>query len=107
MITLTEKAVEKLKEIAESEAIGHTSVRIGLKGGGCAGMTHEMNFDDIKKDTDEVLELDGVTILIDHISSQYMENVTVDWEDQLISSGFKFKSPDITGSCGCGHSVSY
>ncbi len=107
MISLTEKAVVKLKEIAESEQIGHTSVRVKLKGGGCAGMTHDMNFDNEKLDGDEELEFDGVILLIDEISLQYMSNVTIDWEDRLISSGFKFNSPDITGSCGCGKSISY
>jgi iron-sulfur cluster insertion protein len=107
MITLTEKAVEKLKEIAESEAIGHTSIRVKIKGGGCAGFMHDMNFDDIKSETDEVVEQDGVVVLVDPLSYQYLENVTIDWEDHLISAGFRFKSPDITSSCGCGHSVDY
>jgi len=107
MITLTEKAVEKLKEIAKDEAIGHTSVRVKIKGGGCAGFMHDMYFDDQKSDVDEVVEKDGVTVLVDPMSYQYLENVSIDYEDRLISSGFKFNSPDIKSSCGCGHSVDY
>lgn len=107
MITLTKKAVAKIKEISELEGIGHTCIRVKIVGGGCAGMMHDMSFEDVKRDDDDLIEMDGVKLIIDPISAQYMENTTVDWEDRIISSGFTFKSPDITGSCGCGKSVSY
>lgn len=107
MITLTKAAIAKLIEISHSEGIGHYCVRISLRGGGCAGMMHDMNFDDVQKENDEVIEQDSIKLFIDPVSYQYMQNTTIDWEDRLIASGFKFTSPDINGSCGCGKSVSY
>lgn len=107
MITVTELAIAKIKEISESEGIGHYTVRVSVKGGGCAGMTHDMVFEEKILDTDEVIEIEGIKVIIDQISFQYLENITIDYIDSLISAGFKFTSPDIKGSCGCGHSVSY
>ena len=107
MIKLTEKAVEKLKDISESEGIGHCNIRVKVVGGGCAGFQHDMSFEDNKTDLDEVVEQDGVTLYVDPVSYPYLENATIDWEERLIASGFKFTSPDINGSCGCGKSVSY
>lgn len=107
MISLTDFALQKLKEIAAAEGLEKQFVRIKLKGGGCSGMTHEMDFVPVKLDTDELFEFDTIKVIIDPISFQYMENVSIDYVDSLISSGFKFSSPDIKSSCGCGHSVSY
>lgn len=107
MITLTEIAKQKLKEIAESEGLENQFVRVKLKGGGCSGMMHDMEFTDQKLDTDELLEFDGIKIIIDPISNQYLENTTIDYLDALMGGGFKFISPDIVTSCGCGKSVSY
>ena len=68
MISLTEAAVAKLKDISESEGIGHNCVRISLRGGGCAGMMHDMNFDDVQKENDEVIEQDSIKLFIDVVA---------------------------------------
>ena len=107
MITITERAVLKLKEIAESEEIGHTSVRVQVLGGHCAGFQHDINFDNIIRDTDEVINIDDVQLLIDQLSFQYLENMQIDWAGNDISGGFSITSPDIKGHCGCGKSVKY
>ena len=109
MITLTEKAVTAVKEIAADQGLDHLFIRLRVLGGGCAGMTHDMYFDDvhIKADTDELFEQDGISILIDQVSYMYMENITIDYIEGVISSGFQFKSPDIKSTCGCGSSVQY
>lgn len=107
MITMTDKAVEKIKEISESEGLENQYVRIKVKGGGCSGMMHDMEFTIQKGDLDEEIEFDGVKIIIDPVSFQYLENVNIDYVDALIGGGFKFTSPDILTSCGCGKSVSY
>lgn len=106
-MNLTEIAKKKIKEISDNEEIGHYTVRVKVMGGGCAGMMNDMSFDNIIKETDEVLQFDDITLIIDQVSFEYMRNTTIDWENNLVSSGFKFNSPDITGSCGCGKSVSY
>lgn len=108
MIQLTEKAIKKIKEISEAEGLGHLTIRVGVKGGGCAGYTQDMFFEDRPaKEMDEVIEQDGITILIDPLSNQYMENTTIDWVDSMFGAGFKFLNPNVTGSCGCGSSVTF
>ena len=107
MITLTAKAVEKAKEFAEAEGITHNCIRVKVKGGGCAGMTNDMSFDDAKSDMDEVFETDGVKVIVDPLSLQYLDGTEIDYIEQGYSSGFKFNNPNAKGSCGCGHSQSY
>lgn len=107
MITLTEKAVEKLKEFCESEAIDYQSIRIKVIGGGCAGMTNDMSFSNTINETDEVFESLGFKVIIDPLSLQYLDGTEIDWVDQGYTSGFKFNNPNVKGTCGCGHSSSY
>jgi iron-sulfur cluster insertion protein len=106
MITITDKAVEKLKEISEADEIGHFVVRVGIKGGGCAGYMTDMFFDDMIKDTDEIIEKGGVKIIVDEMSFQYLDGTDIDYEEGLMGSGFRFANPNKTGSCGCGKSFS-
>ena len=107
MISITDFALQKLKEIAASEGVEEQYVRIKLKGGGCSGLMHEMDFVPEKLDTDELIQFDTIKVIIDPVSFQYLENVSVDYIDSLMSTGFKFSSPDIKSTCGCGHSIQY
>lgn len=104
MITMTEKAMAKLKEISISEDIGHNSVRIKVVGGGCAGFTNDLFFDDMPSELDEVIILNDITILIDQLSLSYHENTEIDYVDGDFESGFKFLNPDVKSNCGCGSS---
>lgn len=107
MIQLTDIAKQKLKEIAEAEGLENQFVRVKIQGGGCAGFSYDMGFEATAKDTDEVIEIDGVKLIVDPISHQYLEETTIDYLDSLIGAGFKFINPKATGSCGCGNSVSF
>jgi iron-sulfur cluster insertion protein len=107
VITLTEKAIAKLNEIAESEGIENKSVRVKLIGNGCAGFSQDMSFETNIRDTDEVIEQDGIKIICDPISLQYLEGTVIDYFDSMISSGFKFNIPAAKSTCGCGKSVSF
>lgn len=107
MISITKSASDKLKEIADAEGIGHTSIRVKVIGGGCAGFTHDMTYDNNPTEFDETVEIDGIMVIVDPLSFQYLENVEIDWVSQGFSEGFKFRSPDSKSSCGCGNSVSY
>lgn len=107
MITLTDVAVAKVKEISEAEGFGHTKIRIKVIGGGCAGFRYDMEFlenADAVGEVDEVVEQDGVTVVVDPVSFQYLSNVNLDYVDGLMGAGFKFNNPDAKGGCGCGHS---
>ena len=106
MIKMTEKAIKKFKEIAESEGLSN-SIRIKVLGGGCAGFSFDMTFDEIINDMDEVIKQDDIQMIIDSLSYAYLENMEIDYIDLLVGGGFKFNSPDIKGSCGCGKSVAY
>lgn len=107
MFSITDKAVAQIKKIAEDEEIGHTIVRVGIKGGSCAGFSHDVFYEDRPiNESDEVFEKDGVKIVIDPVSLTYMENATMDFSDGLMGQGFRFTNPDATGSCGCGKSFS-
>lgn len=107
MITLTEKAIQKIIEIAESESIAHATVRVKILGGGCSGFTQDMTFDDQITDMDEVFDIGKVKIICDSLSFQYLQDTTIDWVDNVMSSGFKFLNPNVKGSCGCGNSVEF
>jgi len=111
MIYLTEKAAIKIIEIADAEGIGHNMVRARVVGGGCAGFSHDMIFDDKVGELDEVTEFTDhygtVKVVIDPLSFQYLDETTIDWVDGPIGAGFKFINPNVTGSCGCGSSVKF
>ena|SRR5271154_3051795 len=104
MITITAKAIEQIKEISEAEGIGHTTIRVGVKGGGCAGFMTDMNFDDQMNETDEVIEQDGVKVVVDMMSFQYLDGTEIDYVQSLMGAGFKFNNPNVQHSCGCGKS---
>jgi iron-sulfur cluster insertion protein len=107
MIHVTEKAALKVMEIAESEGIGHNTIRIRVVGGGCAGFTHDMYYEDKIGELDEIVEFDGIKVVIDPLSFQYLDEVTIDYLDGPMGGGFKFLNPNVKGSCGCGSSVSF
>jgi iron-sulfur cluster insertion protein len=107
MISVTDKAVAKIKEISEAEGIGHFNIRIRIMGGGCAGFSYDVYYEDKPSDLDEVEQVDGVSIIIDPLSIQYLDGVEIDYVEETLSSGFKFNNPNVSGSCGCGSSVAF
>jgi iron-sulfur cluster insertion protein len=104
MITITEKAIEKFKEISEAEGIGHLKVRLQVIGGGCSGFQYDIAFEDVPTDIDELIDINGITVVIDPLSMQYLDGVEIDYLDGLMSSGFKFINPNFSSACGCGSS---
>lgn len=106
MITITEKAIEKLKEISEAEGIGHLKVRLRTIGGGCAGLMYDFCFEEIKSDDDVEEQVCGISVLIDPISALYVDGVNIDYMESLFTSGFVFTNSNKT-TCACGNSISY
>ncbi len=104
MITLTEKAANKVKEILTNEKRPTSVLRLGVKGGGCSGFTYTLDFDDKTGDTDQVFEDKGVKIAIDAKSFVYLSGTQLDYTDGLSGAGFTFHNPMATRSCGCGSS---
>jgi iron-sulfur cluster insertion protein len=107
MITITEKAAEKVKEIADAEALGGQGLRLRVVGGGCAGFSYDLYFEDKVTELDEEYESNGVKLYVDPLSHQYLEATEIDYVEGVHGSGFKFNNPNITGSCGCGSSVKF
>lgn len=105
-IALTEKAITKLKEFSGAEGVGHLCIRLKVLGGGCAGLSRDMLFDDFVGEMDETIEQDGIKIIIDQVSAQYFENTVLDYEEGQFASGFRFTDPAIKTTCGCGSSFS-
>lgn len=107
MITVTEVAAAKIKEITEAESLHGQGIRVRVIGGGCAGFTHDLYFEDTVSELDEEIESNGVKLYVDPLSLQYLEGVEVDYVEGTHGSGFKFNNPNVKGSCGCGSSVSF
>ena len=107
MIAITEKAVAKLKELAQSEGFAPT-VRCVCKGGSCAGLTGDLLLEEVINETDDLFEQDGLKIVVDQCSVHYLENAVIDYVDDGFTSGFKFLFKDEkVQSCGCQSSWGY
>lgn len=105
-VSLTEKAIEMVKDAIEREGLHGHGIRIGVMGGGCAGFQYSMDFEKDAKETDLAFEQDGIKIFLDPMSSMYLQGVTVDYVVGLQGAGFKFSNPSAKTTCGCGSSFS-
>ncbi len=106
MITITEKAAAKVREIADAEALHGQGLRLRVIGGGCAGFTYDLYFEDKLGEMDEEFESNGVKLYVDPMSFQYLEGTEIDYVEGLHGAGFKFNNPTSKTSCGCGSSFS-
>ena len=104
MITVTESAFRQVHAlIAENPEYRDKGLRIFVETGGCAGMQYGMEFDLVKQG-DHRIEHDGVEVLVDPYSADFLRNATVDFTDGLTGAGFKITNPNAVRSCGCGSS---
>ncbi len=104
-ISLTVKAEEEIRTIIRENEIPETyGLRIGVKGGGCSGLTYSLGFDAEKRENDEELILNGIRIYIDAKSLFYLEGTQLDFTDGLSGKGFVFNNPNAVRTCGCGSS---
>ena len=104
-IILTERAAQEVRAIKEKNNIPENHLlRLGVKGGGCSGLSYVLAFDDNIKEKDMVLEKLGVKILVDQKSMFYLSGTTLDFSDGLNGRGFVFNNPQATKTCGCGSS---
>jgi len=104
MISLTDKAAEKVREILTNENKTDHALRVGVKGGGCSGFSYTMDLDKIFSDSDQVFEEKGIKIVVDAKSFIYLSGTQVDYVENLSGSGFAFSNPNATRTCGCGSS---
>ncbi|MBS3946506.1 MAG: iron-sulfur cluster insertion protein ErpA [Melioribacter sp.] len=104
-IEITEKAINQVKKIKEENSIPEDyALRVGVKGGGCSGLTYQLGFDGELKNGDTVIEKDGLKIYVDGKSLFYLSGTILDFSDGLNGRGFVFNNPNATKTCGCGES---
>lgn len=110
MIKVTEKAIKELQKIFDEQQLdkAKSAVRYGIAAGGCAGFEYRFTIEqlDAKTDKDELLNIDGINFLVDQKSLLYLDEVIVDFKDELSQRGFDFINPGAKRTCGCNKSFS-
>lgn len=104
MLTLTEKAATKVKEIQDAEGLHEQGLRVKVVGGGCSGFSYDLFFEDETTEMDQRFESHGVPLFVDMMSFQYLEGTEIDYVEGLHGAGFKFINPQAKVTCGCGSS---
>ena len=106
-VALSEAAVKQLKNLKEAQNLPDTVfLRMGVKGGGCSGLTYALEFDSEMGPHDKEFEIDGVKVVVDRKSYLYLNGTTLDYVTQGLTGGFTFVNPNAKSSCGCGTSFS-
>ena len=105
-IIVTKKAVKRLKAVMQADGKEGYFLRMSVEGGGCSGMTYNMDFEKSKKEYDKMFKSNGLTVLCDLKSWLYLKDVEIDYSDDLLNGGFKIKNPNAERTCGCGTSFS-
>ena len=106
-LALSETAVKQVKELKTAQNLpGNVFLRMGVKGGGCSGMSYSLEFDSETGPHDREFEIEGIKIVCDKKSYLYLNGTTLDYVQQGLTGGFTFVNPNAKSSCGCGTSFS-
>ncbi|MBI4574757.1 MAG: iron-sulfur cluster assembly accessory protein [Planctomycetes bacterium] len=105
-LTLTEKAVQRVRFLLEKEGRAGSCFRVGVQGGGCSGLVYTMGVEDAPAEGDRVFDFDGVRVLCDFKSYLYLNCTTMDWHEEMMQASFRFLNPAAKSTCGCGESFS-
>ena len=106
MITLTDTATTKVKELIEAEGNPELALRVAVRPGGCSGFSYEMFFDTDVDGEDVTRDFSGVKVVVDPSSAQLLTGATLDYKDGLQQAGFSIDNPNAQRTCGCGQSFS-
>lgn len=104
-VTLSAAAVKKARVLLTEQPAG-AYLRVGVRGGGCSGLSYSLTFEQKPGPHDEVIEVEGVKLLVDPKSALYLQGTVIDFVDSLTGGGFKFQNPNAKINCGCGESFS-
>jgi len=104
LLTVTDKAIRKAKEIIEEKDLQGYGVRVYIQQGGCSGYSYGMQFDDEMGEDDHIVDADGVEFIVDEHSAEYLWGSEVDYVESLQSTGFDINNPQAKSTCGCGES---
>jgi iron-sulfur cluster assembly protein len=105
-VTLTETASKQVKKLMQEQKLEQVFLRMGVKGGGCSGLSYSLEFDTEKGKHDKTFEIDGVPVVVDAKSYLYLNGTTLDYVTEGLQGGFTFVNPQAKSSCGCGTSFS-
>jgi len=106
VITVTDNAAVKVKELIDAEGNPELALRVAVRPGGCSGYSYEMYFDDERTDDDVTNQISGVTVVVDAASAILLRGATLDYKDGLQQAGFSIDNPNAARTCGCGQSFS-
>ena len=104
MVTITEAAINRIRNMAINNDTPDSGVRLMVVGGGCSGLTYDMDFETDAQEGDQVFEDEGVRVFVDPMSYVYLKGTEIDFIESLSFSGFRFNNPNAQKNCGCGSS---
>ncbi len=106
-VNISDRAAKEIRRVMAENNIPETAgLRMGVKGGGCSGFSYLLGFEESSRDTDKIIDSNGVRVFVDIKSLPNLAGVTLDYQDGLSGKGFTFDNPNATRTCGCGHSFS-
>ncbi len=105
-LVFTDSAAEKVRDLVAEEGNPELKLRVFVQGGGCSGFQYGFTFDEVANEDDTAMEKNGVTLLIDAMSLQYLLGAEIDYKEDLQGAQFVIKNPNATTTCGCGSSFS-
>ena len=106
MITIQDTAQERIRDILADEGNPDLKLRIFVQGGGCSGFQYGFTFDEVQNEDDFDFDYDGVKVLVDAMSMQYLQGANIKYAEDLMGASFKIDNPQATTTCGCGSSFS-
>lgn len=104
MIQVTSAAASEMQRLLTAQDHHGWGLRVGVKGGGCSGLSYQMNFEEAPQEHDRVFDVEGVQVFCDPKSLLYLNGMTLDYSNDLMGGGFKFLNPNATKTCSCGKS---
>jgi len=104
MIELTESAIKEVRRLMAAQNLTDVFLRVGVRGGGCSGLSYVLEFDTERYPNDRCFEVDGVRVVVERKSYFYLNGTTLDYVQQGLTGGFRFRNPNVSQTCGCGSS---
>jgi iron-sulfur cluster assembly accessory protein len=103
---MTDAAVNKVSSLLMEKNLPDHGLRVFISDGGCSGMQYGMAFTTETTENDHIIDINGVRLIVDSMSIQYLKGAEIDYVDDLVNGGFRIANPNATATCGCGHSFS-